>query len=124
VIAFDTNYLVRHLVKDDAKQSREVTRVFKREANEGRTILLLDIVMCETVWVLSSLYNAKKSDILKTLKALEDEVLFEFESEDEVSAAIDHYEKGKADFSDYLIDELGKSHGRELVTFDKRLMKG
>ena len=51
-------------------------------------------------------------------------MLFEFESEDEVSAAIDRYEKGKADFSDYLIDELGKSHGRELVTFDKRLMKG
>ena len=124
MIAFDTNYLVRHLVQDDAKQSREVTRVFKREAKKGRTILLLNIVMCETVWVLSSLYNAKKSDILKTLKALEDEVLFEFESEDEVSAAIDRYEKGKADFSDYLIDELGKSHGRELVTFDKRLMKG
>ncbi len=121
MISFDTNYVIRHLVGDDSKQDDKVAKVIKKETLAGHTILITDIVLCEAIWVLESIYEAKRSDILKTLKSLWEETLFIFESPSRISASIDRLEIGKADFSDYLIDETSKEFDRELKTFDKKL---
>lgn len=123
MIAFDTNYVVRHLVQDDPRQCSEVAAVLGAEAGEGRNVLLYDIVLCETLWVLASAYQAKHEDLLAALKALQDEPVFVFENPERVSAALQRFEKGKADFSDYLILEIGREKGNELRTFDKTLRK-
>lgn len=121
MMAFDTNYLVRHLVQDDPKQCREVAATLRSEAGQGRRVLLYDIVLCETMWVLESAYAATRNDLLQALNALNDEPLFEFEHPERVITAIRRYQHGKANFADYLILGMGKEKRLELKTFDKRL---
>lgn len=123
MVAFDTNYLVRHLVQDDFRQTKTVRKVLDKELAEGRTILIFDIVLCETVWVLKSVYQAKKSEILNALNGIVEESCFEFENLEQLKLAISRFEKSQADFSDCLIAEKSQATGRELLTFDKKLLK-
>lgn len=123
MIAFDTNYVVRLLVQDDPAQSAEVSVTMRTEAESGRNIILYDVVLCETLWVLGSAYDASRMDMLTALKVLKDEPVFVFESPERVEAAFNRFEGGKADFADYLILEIGKQNGYELRTFDKKLKR-
>ncbi|MEX2382029.1 MAG: type II toxin-antitoxin system VapC family toxin [Opitutales bacterium] len=123
MIAFDTNFLVRHLIQDDPKQCAIVAATIESEADEGRGIMLYDVVLCETLWVLDSAYQANRDDLLVALKALQDEPVFVFENPERVAVASKRFETGRADFSDYLILEIGNEKGNELKTFDKKLMK-
>lgn len=123
MLAFDTNYLVRHLVQDDVKQCAEVAKVFQGEVESERSILIPDVVLCETMWVLQSAYSASKDDLLAALKALQDESAFHFEHPKRVALAISRFEKGKMDFPDALILETAHEHGTTLKTFDKRLLR-
>ena len=120
MIAFDTNYLVRHLIHDDPKQCAEVTSVVLRESEKGRRIMLFDIVLCETLWVLESAYGATRKDLPTALYALNAEPAFAFEHPERVYAAIRRFERGNADFSDYMILETGREKGQKLKTFDKK----
>ncbi len=123
MLAFDTNYLVRHLVQDDPRQCRVVAETMAAELEAGRTILLLDVVLCEVSWVLESCYGASRKDILKAFSALLEEPVFSFEDDARIQSALSSFEKGKADFSDYLIAGQCAATGCRLLTFDKRLSK-
>lgn len=123
MIAFDTNYVVRLLVQDDPAQSAEVSVTMRAEAESGRNIILYDVVLCETLRVLGSAYDASRMDLLTALKVLKDEPVFVFESPERVEEAFKRFEGGKADFADYLILEIGKQNGYELRTFDKKLKR-
>ena len=123
MIAFDTNYIVRLLIQDDPDQCAEVSATMRLESENGRSIILYDIVLCETLWVLGSAYQASREELLMALKALRNEPVFVFENPELVEAALKRFEAGKADFADYLILEMGKQNGHELRTFDKKLKK-
>ena len=71
----------------------------------------------------SSGYGATRPDLIQTLKALEAEPAFSFEDSTRIKRAIDAFESGKADFADYLIIEISRVSGRQLLTFDRTLKK-
>lgn len=123
MIAFDTNYIVRLLVQDDPDQCAEVSATMRLESKNGRNIILYDVVLCETLWVLGSAYQASREELLTALKVLRDEPVFVFESPERIEAAFKRFEGGRADFADYLILEIGTQNGHELRTFDKKLKK-
>lgn len=122
MIAFDTNFLVRLVVEDDRRQLAEVQRVLRDAEASGETCLLTDAVLCELEWVLSSLFGATRQEILTAVQRLAAEAIFCFESEDCVRRALDAYEAGSGDLSDYLIGFTGADHGaRTTFTFDRAL---
>jgi predicted nucleic-acid-binding protein len=123
MIAFDTNYLVRYLVQDHPAQCQMVAEVVASESGAGRSILLCDIVLCETVWVLSSVYGASREEWVQTLKQLLSDPVFCFQNRTLLDAVIQSFETGKADFSDYLIAQISGSLGCDLLTFDQRLQR-
>lgn len=123
MIAFDTNYVVRHLVEDDPEQCAQVAAIIRRESERSRPILLLDIVLCETVWVLESVYGATREDLLTALQSLRSEAAFSFEVTARVDAAIERFANSKTDFSDCLILETVRENDCELRTFDQRLQR-
>lgn len=123
MVAFDTNYLVRHLVGDDRRQARQVADLIASEIEAGRVILLPDIVICETLWVLTSLYEATRADLVATMLGLSEDTVFRFEFPGRMQAAIDRFAHGRTDFSDYLVAEVCREQGYTLKTFDKRLRK-
>lgn len=57
MIGVDTNVLVRFLVEDDEQQAAKVIALFEKVIAEDSTLFISDIVLCETVRVLSSRYH-------------------------------------------------------------------
>jgi predicted nucleic-acid-binding protein len=122
VIALDTNLVVRFIVLDDPDQAATVDRLFQDAIENHETCFISDPVLCELEWVLASLYRIPRSEILGTLQDMLAEELFEFEDRRIVRQALDAYQNGKADFSDYLIGAKGIARGARVVyTFDRNL---
>lgn len=124
MIALDTNVLVRFLVEDDESQSRLASRLIKGAIERDEQLFISDIVMCETVWVLSSAYRFSRAEILEALAGLLRARAVVFGSTDRLARALEAYATGKGDFADYLIREHADAAGADTVaTFDRSLLK-
>lgn len=122
MIAVDTNVLVRFLVEDDAEQSKRAAALFRRALAKSEPILVSDVVLCETVWVLDVAYGVPREEIGKTLADLLRAKGIEICDADLVHRALGAFRAGKGDFADYVIRERALSAGSErLATFDRRL---
>jgi predicted nucleic-acid-binding protein len=124
MIALDTNVLIRFLVEDDVPQSRRATALVEGAVARDEQLFVSDIVMCETVWVLSSAYRFSRTEIVDALSQLLRARSVVFSSADSIARALDAYRKERGDFADYLIREHARSAGAETVaTFDGALFK-
>lgn len=123
MIAFDTNYLVRHIVQDDAKQSQKVKSILQSEIREDRTIRLFDSVILETAWVLQTVYGIDRAALAEIVEELLDDAAFSFDSTSRLRSTVEQFRIGKADFADYLILNTARSEGLNLQNFDKRLLQ-
>jgi predicted nucleic-acid-binding protein len=122
VKALDTNVLIRYLVQDDRKQGKKAAEYIERAASAGETILVSNIVLCETVWVLDSAYGYSKAEIQSVVEKILQTSTFQFEAKDLLWNALEDYRSAKVDFADCLIGEVHKAFGCEpTVTFDTAL---
>jgi predicted nucleic-acid-binding protein len=122
MIAVDTNVLVRLLVGDDPEQLAQATALLHDAREKGVACFISDPVLCEIEWVLESCYGASRADVLAALRDLLASEGFVFEDRKGLMWAIEHYQTGKADFSDYLIGAKGRAKGATATyTFDKGL---
>ena len=123
MIALDTNVLVRFLVEDDEKQTRVASRLIKGAIEREEQLFISDIVMCETVWVLSSAYRFSRAEIVEALAGLLRAKVVVFTSGDKLARALEAYATRKGDFADYLIREHAVAAGADTVaTFDRSLL--
>jgi predicted nucleic-acid-binding protein len=124
VIALDTNVLVRYLVEDDKKQSALAAALIDRVIADEDTLFVSDVVLCETVWVLSVGYRVGRKEIASVLRNLLRARHLTFAAGDQLIRALDAYEAGKGDFADYLIRGHARAAGCDAVaTFDKVLLR-
>lgn len=121
-MALDTNVLLRLLLDDDPKQSRQVRDAVDRAVRQDQPLLLPDIVLCETEWVLASVYKLPRTRIIEVLRRLLEGTEFTFVDRGAVATAVDNYAHGKAEFSDYLIGAVASAAGAATTyTFDRDL---
>ena len=124
MIALDTNVLLRILLDDDPKQSRQAQAILASAARSGQAVLLPDVVLCEVEWVLSSTFGLTRARVAETLRRLLDATEFTFANRSVVNLAVANYERGKAEFSDYLIGATARASGASTTfTFDRDLHK-
>lgn len=122
MIAIDTNLLVRHLTQDDPAQAAKVTRLLAEAAGRAELILLTDIVLCETAWVLTRFYGVRRADLLTAFERVMADAQFAFQHRPEVQAALRACRMGKGPFADHLIAALARTAGgRTTYTFEKGL---
>lgn len=62
----DTNVLVRHLTGDPADMAARATRFLAT----GRDLLVTDLVVAETVYVLESFYDAPRGQVAEAMRSL------------------------------------------------------
>ena len=123
-MALDTNVLLRLLLDDDPRQSRQAQAVVDRAVRQGQPLLLPDIVLCEAEWVLTSVYDLPRARIAEVLRRLLEGIEFAFVDRAAVCAAVDSYAHGKAEFSDCLIGAVASAAGATTTfTFD-RVLRG
>lgn len=124
MIAFDTNVLLRLLLNDDAQQARKAQALLEQAVSRSDRVLLPDIVLCEVEWVLGSVYDVPKARISATLRHLLEADEFAFLNRAAVATALNAYENGSAEFSDYLIGATAARAGAATTyTFDRALRR-
>lgn len=124
MIGLDTNVLVRYITGDDTKQFNLARNLLENECSKENPGIVNLVVLCELVWVLRGAYQTDKQTIITVLRKILGTAELSVETPDLAWAALEDFEKGNADYSDYVIahknKELGSSH---TVTFDKKAGK-
>src|SRR5262245_55269786 len=117
--AVDTNVLVRLLVRDDAKQAAAAEAFVRNGA------WLSHLVLAESLWVLSSVYNARPPQIVAAITMLLEHEQLVIQDADVVASALKHFRAHPSlGFSDCLFLEVARKAGHlPLGTFDRALSK-
>jgi predicted nucleic-acid-binding protein len=122
--AIDTNILIRFLIGDDELQAKKVYTIFKTAESEKKELFVPLLVILEMVWVLESVYDIPRAEILDSINDLLLMPIFKF---DQLSALqqFSHSVQGNTyDLSDLLIAHSAKTNGCEtVITFDKKVSK-
>lgn len=119
MIGLDTNVLVRYLVEDDPEQSPRATALVEQALEQGQRLFVTQIVLCELVWVLESVYRYRPERITTLLRDLLRARQVVIEDLDSARKALDRYSARGRDFADYLIVERCRAAGCDRVaSFD------
>ncbi len=122
--ALDTNILVRFLVQDDAQQAEAVYQVFKNAEKNQEVLFVPLLVVLETLWVLESVYEISRKEILDALDGLLLMPILKFQTIEVIFGFIDSARQTANDLSDLLIAHAAKDSGcRSVLTFDKKASK-
>jgi predicted nucleic-acid-binding protein len=123
VLSLDTNVVVRLLVDDDAEQRASAVRVW-REALASGGIFLPTVVLVEVAWVVRASYGFDRATIAQALRRLIDTEGVVVDRVGSVRRALDGFESGAADFSDYVLLESSRLGGAlPVITFDQRFAR-
>ena len=115
----DTNVLIRFLLGDHAKHSPAARALFA-DACDGRCVLILtDVAVAESVWVLHSFYNIGREKITEGLGKVILSAGVRCLRRDEILDALDRFASTKCDFLDCYLAALAESSGDRVATFDK-----
>jgi predicted nucleic-acid-binding protein len=124
MLGIDTNVLVRFLVRDDEAQFENARKLIKREVAAGRGVLVNQLVLLETEWVLRSRYSLAKNLIIQAISGLLNASDVRFEDEPAVEEALFIWKDSAADFADCLIGAKNRRLGcRATATFDMKASK-
>ncbi len=116
----DTNVLLRFITAAPAEQAAQARKLFAA-AERGEVRLVLDeIIVAETVWVLSSFYKFSKADIKEVLLPILANEGIELHDKRDMLLALTLFADLNVDFVDALVS-VHMDHGdvHEIVTFDK-----
>ena len=121
MLGLDTNVLVRFVVQDDRKQAAIASELIENQSSAAHPALIGLIVLCESVWVLSSAYGYTRAQIASVLKQVLVTECFEVPQHDLAWCAMLDYSSGTGDYADYLIARINEINGANTtVTFDKK----
>lgn len=117
----DTNILIRFLIGDDELQAKKVYNLFKKAESEKKELFVPMLVLLELIWVLESVYEIARTDILESIHDLTLMPILKFEQLSAVQQFTHDAPGNRYDLSDLLIAYSARSQGCEVViTFDKK----
>lgn len=103
MIGIDTNILVRYITQDDNTQSLLATNFIEDYCSTGNKIFINHIILCELVWVLKGCYKLSKQKLINVVEHILRISQFGIESPQIIWQALRDYQKGSADFADYVV---------------------
>jgi predicted nucleic-acid-binding protein len=122
--ALDTNILIRFLVGDDELQAKTVYEIFKKAESDNTVLFVPLLVILEVIWVLESVYDIARDEILDCINDLLLMPVLKCECHSAVKQFIDSARSNKYDLSDLLIAHSAKANGcHTVITFDKKASK-
>ena len=111
MIGLDTNVLARYLTEDDPEQSPRAVALVEGALEEGERLFVTQIVLCELVWVLDSVYGYSREEIVSVVRDLLRARQLVIEDLDSARTALDRYVAEGGDFADFLIVERCRAAG-------------
>lgn len=121
MIGLDTNVLVRYIAQDDAVQSPLATKYIESFINKDEYLLINHLVICELIWVMNKCYDSSKKNVINVISTILSTDVFKIPHSQIIRQALKDYQKGNADFADYLVGRINKSNEcAYTITFDKK----
>lgn len=122
--SLDTNVIIRFLVNDDKKQGDIVRALFEKAENGGISFFVTIPVLLEVLWILDSVYDFSRDEIISAIESLSSMPVIIFEKADVVQDFIAAGRRTKIELSDTLIGVSSKKAGCEsTITFDVKASK-
>jgi predicted nucleic acid-binding protein len=116
-VLLDTNVLVRHFT-DDPPHLAARARAFLRTTAE---MLLVDLVVAETVYVLESYYEATREEVARHVGAALGWPSVAVADPTVLLRALDLYEFDRLDFPEAYLAALAEQTGAYIASFDRAL---
>jgi predicted nucleic-acid-binding protein len=125
MIGLDTNVIIRYLVQDEPKQSKQANGIIETAIAEGLKLSISQVTLCEVVWVLERCYHVHKMELINVIKQLLKTQQIQVEHESVAQEALLDFEHHTSvDFSDCLIGRQNTNNGCIITyTFDKQAAK-
>ena len=121
MIGLDTNLILRYLLQDDPKQTRQANKIFDQQLSEQAPGFISLVTVLEIVWVLRSLLKQNPSQIASHLENLLTADCLEVQNEQQVFEAAFALKRGTGEFEDALIGALNAWTGcSHTLTFDRK----
>lgn len=120
-IIIDTNILLRYLRNDHPTLSLKAKKLFEKAHKNILRIYLDEIVLAETIWVLTSYYQTPKPLIVSTLQ---EQLYFDWiinPRKKNMVKALELYGKTNISYIDCWLLIVSKSENMSLKTFDNKL---
>ena len=112
----DTNVLVRHLTGTPVEAARRASRCLRG----ARALLLPDLVVAETAYVLGKVYGAPRTEVARALRSVLALPSVHSPDRDVLLRSIEVYEKHGLDFADaYLVAVAEASGVGAVISFDR-----
>lgn len=120
----DTNILIRFLIGDDEQQTKKVYKIFKKAESEKKELFVPLLVVLEFIWILESVYEIARDEILDSISDLLFMPILKFEHRSALQQFTLSAQGNRYDLSDLLIAYSAKINGCEtVITFDKKASK-
>ena len=120
----DTNYAVRFLIKTPDDQYNKVLGFLKKLQESNTPGIITNITVFEIYWVLKSVYQSCKQDIIDGMFKLASIPNIELENRSLILRTLNIFSKHALDQEDCYHIVWSKSHKiDEIATFDKKLLK-
>lgn len=122
--AIDTNVLVRFLVNDDRIQGKKARDILESAEKKGDILFIPMVVLMETIWVLDSVYDFPRNEIIHAIELVSQMAAITLEKPDTVLKFIDCAKESKISLSDLLIGASAEGAGCDTtLTFDIKASK-
>jgi predicted nucleic acid-binding protein len=118
-VLLDTNVIVRFLTGDHPTHSPRSRKLFARAAAGDVTLVVTDLAMAETAWVLQSFYSLDPDAITAALKDLIDSAGIEVENKATLLSALRNFAKTDVNFVDAYHAAVAAAKSIAIVSFDR-----
>jgi predicted nucleic acid-binding protein len=116
----DTNVIIRFLTRDNPAQAEKARGLFEKVVAGKERLLVSDLAIAETVWVLEKVYKLKKPDIRAKIEAILNTANLFFQNRGLISESVVLYEIYNIDFIDaYHKVFMQKAKIKEIYSYDK-----
>ncbi len=122
-ICIDTNIIIRFLQADHPELSPRAREIIQRAEFGKYQIYVDEIMIAETVWVLSSHYKWPKQEVIEKLQQLISCKWAINPRKGLINRVFRLYSKTNLSYIDCWLTEVSKTNKLKLETFDKELQK-
>ena len=115
----DTNVIVRFLTGDHPAHSPRSRNLFARAAAGDVTLVVTDLALAETAWVLQSFYSLDRNAITAALKDLIDSAGIEVENKATLLSALRNFAQTDVNFVDAYHAAVAAGESIAIASFDR-----
>lgn len=118
-LLLDTNVIVRFLTGDHPVHSPRSRKLFARAAAGDVTLVVTDLALAETVWVLQSFYSLDRDAITAALKGLIESRGIEIRNKAILLGALRNFAQTDVDFVDAYHAAIAAAESVGIMSFDR-----